>query len=62
MSLCTDGWNRQSHKCTRNEFGVWELFIPNNPDGSSPIPHGTKVKVSEDSSKVDTENGNPKKI
>jgi hypothetical protein len=29
----------------QNEFGVWEVFLPNNADGSSPIPHGSRVKV-----------------
>lgn len=43
-----DGWSRTSHPCTRNEFGVWELTIPYKEDGSSPIPHGSKVKVSVD--------------
>ena len=42
----SDGWSRTSHPCTRNEFGVWELTIPYKEDGSSPIPHGSKVKVS----------------
>ena len=41
-----DGWNRTSHGCTRNEYGVWELTLPYKEDGSSPIPHGSKVKVS----------------
>ena len=44
--LSSDGWSRTSHACTRNEFGVWELTIPYKADGSSPIPHGSKVKVS----------------
>lgn len=34
-----------SHVCTRNEFGVWELKIPNKPDGSSPIAHESRIKV-----------------
>lgn len=29
----------------QNEFGVWEIFLPNNADGSAPIPHGSRVKV-----------------
>ena len=29
----------------QNEYGVWEVFLPNNADGSSPIPHGSRVKV-----------------
>ncbi|CAJ1886898.1 unnamed protein product [Sphenostylis stenocarpa] len=28
-----------------NEFGVWEIFLPNNVDGSPPIPHGSRVKI-----------------
>ncbi|XP_034694883.1 1,4-alpha-glucan-branching enzyme 1, chloroplastic/amyloplastic-like isoform X3 [Vitis riparia] len=30
---------------TKNEFGVWEIFLPNNADGSPPIPHGSRVKI-----------------
>lgn len=48
-----NGWSRTSHPCTRNEFGVWELALPYKEDGSSPIPHGSKVKVS-----IQLENGN----
>lgn len=29
----------------QNEFGVWEIFLPNNADGSPSIPHGSRVKV-----------------
>ena len=47
VCLCGDfnGWNRNSHECKRDKYGVWELFIPNLPDGSSPIKHGSKVKT-----------------
>ncbi|KAL3898917.1 MAG: hypothetical protein SGCHY_002404 [Lobulomycetales sp.] len=38
-------WDRSSHKMTKNDFGVWELFLPNNPDGSRAIPHNTRVKI-----------------
>lgn len=31
--------------CEQNEFGVWEIFLPNNADDSLPIPHGSRVKV-----------------
>ena len=31
--------------CVQNEFGVWEIFLPNNADGSPAIPHGSRVKV-----------------
>jgi len=30
---------------TKNDFGVFEVFMPNNPDGSMAIPHGTRVKI-----------------
>ncbi|VDN30529.1 unnamed protein product, partial [Cylicostephanus goldi] len=39
------GWNRESHKYKRGDFGKWKLEIPANPDGSCPIPHGSIVKV-----------------
>jgi len=47
VSLVGDfnNWNETSHSCRANEFGVWELFIPNHPDGSCPIPHYTKIKT-----------------
>ncbi|KAM0907710.1 hypothetical protein ACQ4PT_015932 [Festuca glaucescens] len=28
-----------------DDLGVWEIFLPNNADGSPPIPHGSRVKV-----------------
>lgn len=37
-------WNRKSHQCKRDEFGFWELFLP-NVDGKPAIPHNTKVKI-----------------
>ncbi|KAL7247873.1 hypothetical protein ACSBR2_002724 [Camellia fascicularis] len=40
-----NNWNPNAHTMTRNEFGVWEIFLPNNADGSSPIPHGSRVKI-----------------
>jgi 1,4-alpha-glucan branching enzyme len=30
---------------TKNKFGVWEIFLPNNAYGSPPIPHGSHVKI-----------------
>ncbi|KAJ8427435.1 hypothetical protein Cgig2_005279 [Carnegiea gigantea] len=35
-----------------NEFGVWEIFLPNNADGSPAIPHGSRVKI-----RMDTPSG-----
>lgn len=30
---------RQQDWAVKNEYGVWCLFMPDNPDGSSAIPH-----------------------
>ncbi|KAF5473600.1 hypothetical protein F2P56_010200 [Juglans regia] len=40
-----NNWNPNADIMTQNEFGVWEIFLPNNADGSPPIPHGSRVKV-----------------
>jgi hypothetical protein len=34
------------HDHFQNEYGVWEISLPNNADGSPAIPHGSRVKVS----------------
>ena len=41
LSLIGDfnGWNRGAHPMTRDEWGVWHIFLP---DG---LPHGSRVKV-----------------
>lgn len=31
---------------TRDEFGVWRVLVPRRPDGTLPIPHGSRVKIS----------------
>ena len=31
---------------TKGEYGVWEVTIPPNPDGTCAIPHDSKIKVS----------------
>lgn len=48
VCLCGDfnGWNRDSHACNRDKYGVWELFIPDQGDGTPGIKHGSKVKAS----------------
>lgn len=38
-----------SSNLLQNEFGVWEIFLPNNTDGSPAIPHGSRVKVTKKS-------------
>ncbi|KAE9455753.1 hypothetical protein C3L33_12343, partial [Rhododendron williamsianum] len=40
-----NNWNPNADIMTRDNFGVWEIFLPNNADGSPPIPHGSRVKV-----------------
>ncbi|XP_067897401.1 1,4-alpha-glucan-branching enzyme isoform X2 [Heterodontus francisci] len=40
-----NGWNTSSHHYKELQFGKWELHIPPRADGSSPIPHGSKLKV-----------------
>ena len=30
---------KPEHWAVRNEFGVWELFLPDSPDGKQAIPH-----------------------
>ncbi|XP_027072580.1 1,4-alpha-glucan-branching enzyme 1, chloroplastic/amyloplastic-like isoform X3 [Coffea arabica] len=47
-----NNWNPNADVMTQNEFGVWEIFLPNNADGSPPIPHGSRVKV-----RMDTPSG-----
>ncbi|KXZ47568.1 hypothetical protein GPECTOR_34g727 [Gonium pectorale] len=33
-----------SHWAFKNQYGTWELFLPDNPDGTPAIPHRSKVK------------------
>jgi len=30
----------------KGDFGVWEITIPPNPDGTCAIPHDSKIKAS----------------
>lgn len=30
----------------KDQWGVWEILLPRNPDGTLPIAHGSRVKVS----------------
>jgi 1,4-alpha-glucan branching enzyme len=41
-----NNWDTTAHPMKRNEFGVWEVTIPANSDGTTAIPHNTKVKIS----------------
>jgi len=40
-----NSWNAGSHKMDKDAFGRFSIFLPNNPDGSSAIPHGSRVKI-----------------
>ena len=39
-----NNWNNTSHPLTKDEFGVWEIFISEKEDKTSNL-HGSKVKV-----------------
>ncbi|CAO1637318.1 unnamed protein product [Sympodiomycopsis kandeliae] len=39
-------WNRDSHKLTKDSFGVWSITLPAQSDGQCAIPHNSKVKIS----------------
>ncbi|XP_056466533.1 1,4-alpha-glucan-branching enzyme [Gadus chalcogrammus] len=47
-----NGWDKFSHRYTKQPFGKWELVIPAKADGSPGLEHGSKLKVV-----VHTENG-----
>nr|CAB3486970.1 unnamed protein product [Digitaria exilis] len=47
-----NNWNPNADTMTRNEYGVWEIFLPSNADGSPAIPHGSRVKI-----RMDTPSG-----
>lgn len=39
-------WNpADNHWASKNEFGTWSLFLPDKEDGTSAIPHRTKIKA-----------------
>ena len=39
-----NGWNRDSHKCKKDDYGVWTLVIPKDSDGTLPMKHDTRFK------------------
>lgn len=41
-----DGWDRNSHKMDRDEFGVHSIVLPPGPDGKWLIAHLSRVKIS----------------
>lgn len=40
-----NNWDREATPLKANEFGVWQVTLPPNADGSAPIPHNSKVKI-----------------
>ncbi|GAM22439.1 hypothetical protein SAMD00019534_056140 [Acytostelium subglobosum LB1] len=38
-------WNKISHPLTRDEYGRWSIFLPNDEKGQCPIPHQSKIKI-----------------
>jgi 1,4-alpha-glucan branching enzyme len=44
-----NSWNRSSHRMTRDDFGVWAIFLPDVKPGEAALAHGSKVKVQVDS-------------
>ncbi|KAJ3590995.1 hypothetical protein NHX12_008943 [Muraenolepis orangiensis] len=40
-----NGWDKFSHRYTKQPFGKWELVVPAKVDGSPGVEHGTKLKV-----------------
>jgi 1,4-alpha-glucan branching enzyme len=38
-------WNRDSHKCKKDTFGVWTIVLPKNADGTLPIKHQGSFKA-----------------
>lgn len=41
-----NGWNRDSHPMSRDDFGFWAVTVPPKDDGSCAIEHGSKIKIS----------------
>uniref|UniRef100_A0A6U4WMG1 1,4-alpha-glucan branching enzyme n=1 Tax=Hemiselmis andersenii TaxID=464988 RepID=A0A6U4WMG1_HEMAN len=40
-----NGWNRGAHPYSKDDYGVWHLFIPDNADGTPVIPHESRYKI-----------------
>lgn len=45
MQSGKDNWNKTSTPYKKLEYGKWELRLPPNADGSSPIKHLSEVKI-----------------
>ena len=40
-----NGWKGDAHWMTKDQYGVFELFLPDAADGTPAIPHGSRVKI-----------------
>ncbi|KAF9109560.1 alpha-1,4-glucan branching enzyme [Mortierella sp. AM989] len=40
-----NNWNNSSHPMKKDEYGVFEIYLPNKADGSPAIQHNSKVKI-----------------
>ncbi|KAJ1918438.1 alpha-1,4-glucan branching enzyme [Mycoemilia scoparia] len=40
-----NNWDVTANPMTKDQFGVWTCHVPNKPDGSPGIKHGSKVKI-----------------
>ncbi|KAG0029404.1 alpha-1,4-glucan branching enzyme [Podila clonocystis] len=40
-----NNWNPSSHPMKRDQYGVYEIELPNNADGTPAIQHNSKVKI-----------------
>ncbi|CAM0945712.1 unnamed protein product [Alopecurus aequalis] len=47
-----NNWDPNADRMSKDDLGIWEIFLPNNADGSPPIFHGSRVKV-----RMDTPSG-----
>jgi len=47
LSLVGDfnGWDERAHPCSRADDGVWEVFVPNRPDGRPALAAGSRFKA-----------------
>ena len=40
-----NGWDPSAHRCRRADDGVFEVFVPDRPDGRPALPPGGRYKV-----------------
>ena len=40
-----NSWKGEAHWMTKDQYGVFEIFLPDAADGTPAIPHGSRVKI-----------------